>query len=79
MRKSPCHGCGKRFVGCHSECLEYIDFVQKNDADREEINRQKRIDKLSKFSGYSYSSRRRLTDTQRQARKNRPVRPSQKG
>jgi hypothetical protein len=31
---SPCHKCGKRMVGCHSECLEYsiykIDMAQYN-------------------------------------------------
>ena len=26
---SPCMGCKKRYVGCHSECLAYIDYKQK--------------------------------------------------
>ena len=26
---SPCNGCKKRYVGCHSECLAYKDYKQK--------------------------------------------------
>lgn len=24
--KSPCKGCEKRHLGCHSECLDYIQY-----------------------------------------------------
>ncbi len=26
---SPCMGCMKRYINCHSECLDYVDYKQK--------------------------------------------------
>ena len=78
MRKSPCLGCEKRFVGCHAECLEFIDYQQRRGAERDEIRRQKRLDSLTTFSQISYPSRRRMSETARKAKKSRPERPSQK-
>ena len=28
--KYPCQGCERRFVGCHSNCNEYLDCVKRN-------------------------------------------------
>ena len=78
MKKSPCLGCEKKVLGCHSDCVEYNEFKKQNDADREMIREKKRLNGLVTFSSLSYSSRRRMTDTQRQARKSRPERPSTK-
>ena len=32
--ESPCKDCKKRFLGCHSVCKEYFDFVAENAANR---------------------------------------------
>lgn len=32
MIDSPCHGCPRRFVGCHSVCPDYAKFRAKVDA-----------------------------------------------
>ena len=29
ITEGPCYGCEKRFVGCHSTCLDYMDYRQK--------------------------------------------------
>lgn len=78
MKKSPCLGCEFRHIGCHAECVKFLDFQQKRGAEREEIRRQKHLDSLTTFSQISYPSRRRMSETQRMAKKARPERPSQK-
>lgn len=78
MRSSPCLGCQKKFIGCHSNCLEYIDFRQKLDVDNDERKRRKKLDGLVKYSDIPYAQRRKKTETQRKAYKARPERPSQK-
>lgn len=35
-RRSPCQGCGERFIGCHAVCQSYIDFSNS----RKEENRK---------------------------------------
>lgn len=30
--KNSCMDCTKRYIGCHSECKEYKQFVEKNKA-----------------------------------------------
>ena len=44
---SPCHGCDKRAVGCHSNCLEYdiykVDMAQYNSTIREAKNKAKEM------------------------------------
>ena len=32
--ESPCKDCQKRFLGCHSVCKEYKDFVEENAENR---------------------------------------------
>lgn len=39
--KSPCLGCKERYIGCHSDCLKYIDYAQANEALRMKRNRIK--------------------------------------
>ncbi len=42
---SPCFGCDKRKVGCHSDCLEYeiykVDMAQYNAVIRDAKNKAK--------------------------------------
>ena len=78
MKLSPCKGCQNRFVGCHSKCLEYIDYEQKNDVEKQAIKNAKRLNGLVSFSNLSYSSRRTKSAAQKRAHKARPERPSQK-
>ena len=78
MKGSPCLGCQNRFVGCHSKCLEYIDFEQRNDVMKQTIKKAKKLDGLCTFSNLSYKSRRTKSAAQKRAHKARPERPSQK-
>lgn len=78
MSESPCLGCQKGFIGCHSKCLEYIDYRQKLDVMNEQIKKAKKLDGLCAFSNLSYSSRRTKSAAQRRAHRARPERPSQK-
>lgn len=39
MKTSPCKYCRDRYVGCHSQCIKYIDFQQMN-----EVIKQKRVE-----------------------------------
>lgn len=41
---SPCKGCEHRFVGCHSECLQYAEFWDKIMEIREEIKKKSVIE-----------------------------------
>lgn len=34
---APCKECTKRYIGCHSECLDYIDFTQAQNAKKKAI------------------------------------------
>ena len=38
-----CKGCEKRYIGCHSECLEYLAQKAAHDAMREAERKQKEI------------------------------------
>lgn len=38
---NPCQYCGKRRVGCHSECPEYADWKQLRDAQRDAAHMDK--------------------------------------
>ena len=42
--KPPCKDCAERYVGCHSQCDAYQSYVEKNQRNREEIQRAKRMD-----------------------------------
>ena len=36
-KNSPCKNCTKRYVGCHGDCLEYMDRRQSVDIEREHL------------------------------------------
>ena len=76
MNGSPCFDCKNRFPGCHTRCLEYIDFRQKRDVLLEGVKEQKNLYRLVKYSGIPYAQRRQKTATQHKAAKARPERPS---
>ena len=40
---SPCMGCKKRYVGCHSECLAYIDYKQRLAIQHELMDQERRF------------------------------------
>lgn len=42
--KNSCKDCTKRYVGCHSTCEDYKQFVEKNKA----ISHAKRVESWSK-------------------------------
>lgn len=44
---SPCKDCTSRFIGCHSECIQYKDFRQKLDVLRAEESRRKSLENES--------------------------------
>ena len=37
MVDSPCLGCIERVIGCHSNCIKYIDFRQRLEAYNKEV------------------------------------------
>lgn len=40
---SPCKECDKRYVGCHGECQDYLDYRMEMDSRREDYqDRQKK-------------------------------------
>ena len=41
---SPCKGCNKRYVGCHSDCEDYLKFAENRKAIREERAAQRQAD-----------------------------------
>lgn len=43
---TPCRGCNKRYVGCHGECLEYIDWKQSVETEKERINELKQRENM---------------------------------
>ena len=43
---SPCKNCTKRYVGCHGECLEYIDWRQSVDIEREHLHEAKQQENM---------------------------------
>lgn len=50
MRKCSCKGCEKRYVGCHSECKEYIEWA----AYKKEENEKARKEKWYEWNDYYY-------------------------
>lgn len=47
---SPCKGCEKREVGCHSSCKDYLDAKEAYRVRGEEIRRENQ----GKFDAYNY-------------------------
>lgn len=41
--QSPCFGCDKRYVGCHSVCDEYAMYKKRVDEQKERIENEKAI------------------------------------
>ena len=41
MLNSPCKGCEKLFIKCHSTCEEYLEFREEVDELREKIRKEK--------------------------------------
>lgn len=54
--KSPCNGCPRRFLGCHSKCEEYAAFREECDELAEERRRKREhneyiADVIKRFPG----------------------------
>lgn len=56
-KKSPCKGCDKREVGCHSTCEDYISFREAAEALREKIA----FEKAKSYGSSYFSTRKELT------------------
>lgn len=44
--KCPCRNCLDRYVGCHSNCVRYVDWKQQHDVELDNIREQKNLDNL---------------------------------
>ena len=44
---SPCHKCPKRSSECHAACESYSEFVEIHKKEVSDINKKKRLEKLS--------------------------------
>lgn len=40
--KAPCRGCQNRFVGCHSECERYQEFLKIHNEERDQIYKSRK-------------------------------------
>ena len=49
-----CQGCTKRYVGCHSDCLDYKDFRKEKDKINASIEADKNEWKYAWDSNYRY-------------------------
>jgi predicted Fe-S protein YdhL (DUF1289 family) len=51
-----CLDCQKRYLGCHSECQEYLDWVKENEERKKQIFDQKRKESTHKkaYKRYMY-------------------------
>ena len=38
---SPCKDCSDRYLGCHAECIKYIDFKQRSEVVKQMIADEK--------------------------------------
>lgn len=52
MSNVPCRGCERRTEGCHSDCKEYLEYVQEN----EEIKRRRREDNINRSAIFRASN-----------------------
>lgn len=41
MIQGPCKDCAERFIGCHAQCLKYIDYRQKLDVEKNKVQEKK--------------------------------------
>lgn len=53
--KNKCIDCKERVIGCHSFCLDYIEYRNKLD----EINKKIREEKEKSSQGWSYTRNRK--------------------
>lgn len=44
VAKAPCKNCEDRQLGCHSQCERYKKFKEESQAEKENIEKQKRLD-----------------------------------
>ena len=45
-----CKGCTERYVGCHSNCEKYKDFLQRN----EDVRNQRKLDSIGGETQWLY-------------------------
>lgn len=44
---APCKGCTKRYLGCHSECNDYIEYDKANKAKRQFLYHEREKDSVT--------------------------------
>ena len=54
---APCYKCELRYAGCHTNCVKYIDFVQKREVEMEKVRTAKTVDRLNYSSRNHYPTR----------------------
>ena len=57
--QAPCKDCEKRYLGCHSECADYIDYNNKQQKIRDE--RMTRAEECQMIVKQINESRKRMT------------------
>ena len=57
--QAPCKDCEKRYLGCHSECADYIDYNNKQQKIRDE--RAARSEECQMIVKQISESRKRMT------------------
>lgn len=56
--QAPCKDCYKRYLGCHSECTDYIDYNNKQQKIRDE--RMERAEECQRIVKQISESRKRM-------------------
>lgn len=54
-----CKGCDKRYVGCHSECVTYLQQKKERDEEQESLKKAKSKD----FEYYSFKAEKIIRET----------------
>lgn len=49
--EKPCRGCGKREIGCHGKCPEWLEWEREHAARREELRKLRAF-----YAGLEWSS-----------------------
>ena len=58
MIEGPCYKCEKRFIGCHSSCLDFKDYRQKLDVINAKKN--KYYEEQANYAKYVVEARKRM-------------------
>lgn len=60
MTKNPCKDCEKRYLGCHSECEQYLDWKKAHQDAKDKMDADRRRGVLKSAKIQSHTGLRKL-------------------